>query len=156
MSHLLFRDAEDDLAPNARALVRLRVAECGAAEGVGGVEVLHHERVLDLGCDVEQIDGVVVPRKLERRLAGLFGWSGRRERGFFGREARTRRGRRDEEAAKTGAHYWGGGGVGCSPRFCCGVRRPRSLFLGGAPPSLSRGKAALGGRGGRRSTRPKA
>src|ERR1051326_3459027 len=104
MSHLLFRDAEEDLAPNARAPVPLRVAECGAAEGVGGVEVSHHQRVLDLGCDVEQIDGVVVPRKLERRLAGLFGWSGRRERGFFGREARTRRGRRDEVAAKTGSH----------------------------------------------------
>src|SRR6185436_18055148 len=61
--HLLLGDAEDHLAPPARVGV--------VGERVGGVEILHHQRMLDLRRDVQQEDGVVAPVELlgERDIA---------------------------------------------------------------------------------------
>jgi hypothetical protein len=65
--HLFLGDAEDDLAPDARSLP-VGVGQVRAAERVRGVEVLHHQRVLDFRGDVEKEDGVVEPLEIFGKL----------------------------------------------------------------------------------------
>ena len=68
MAHLLARRGEQAVAPalDHRAML---LRHLFAAERVGGVEVLDHERVLDLGTRMQEHDEMVVPvRAVMRRL----------------------------------------------------------------------------------------
>jgi hypothetical protein len=51
-----------------RTLGVLGRRDLGAAERVGGVEILNHQQMLDLGTDMKQIDRVVMPGEAGRQL----------------------------------------------------------------------------------------